>query len=481
MGCAHVTEVGKPIEQPIISEVSDQVEPSLFFIRAGGGTGSGFLFRDPGLVATNRHVVEGVGLGEEVILRPVIRREDGFTDLGGELQGTLVLKHPDLDLALVTLNQSWDATPLVPLKSSMKYLGRGMAVLAHGFPSTLSPIVSDGILSGHYRDPRSGTIFYITDAALASGSSGGPVTDYDGALVGMTTGLYRFSEGEEGFNWGFVLPASVLEGVVEKYLEGEEEVVAVEDLVAKVRNRESTEGQIRELRTGFVELVNRSGTHLELLENLTEYMVATRPIIRIQSASDFQEGLRTVFHLAEVSMQRSFDLARRDVPGSNQKVLGALQDFMKLLSGWHLQVTDELPLDTPRQLENMLSTVLNIYSASFREYAGRAKKACVAFSGYESSDPLTKRTYEYWSAFTETEMMRRLIVLSGGMSERVVAAASRVHQEPEFYRLRGALMELKKSQAAVGKVFANECAFVLEAHTARNPPNAPRANPEAIP
>ena len=94
---------------------------------------------------------------------------------------------------------------------------------------------------------------------------------------------------------------------------------------------------------------------------------------------------------------------------------------------------------------------------------------------------MTKRTYEYWSAFTETEMMRRLIVLSGGMSERVVAAASRVHQEPEFYRLRGALMELKRSQAAVGKVFANECAFVLEAHLSRNPKKSPRPVPEAIP
>ncbi len=94
---------------------------------------------------------------------------------------------------------------------------------------------------------------------------------------------------------------------------------------------------------------------------------------------------------------------------------------------------------------------------------------------------MTKRTYEYWSAFTETEMMRRLIVLSGGMSERVVAAASRVHLEPEFYRLRGALMELKRSQAEVGKVFANECAFVLEAHTARKLPNTPRTNSEAIP
>ena len=219
-GCAHLPVEEPAAEKPVISEVSDQVEPSLFFIRAGGGTGSGFLFRDPGLVATNRHVVEGVGLGGDVTLRPVIRRNDGFTDLGDELQGTLVLKHPDLDLALITLHQSWDATPLSPLQSSTRYLGRGMAVIAHGFPSTLSPIVSDGILSGHYRDPRSGTIFYITDAALASGSSGGPVTNYTGELVGMTTGLYRFSEGEEGFNWGFILPSSVLEEVVDQYLEG---------------------------------------------------------------------------------------------------------------------------------------------------------------------------------------------------------------------------------------------------------------------
>ena len=174
------------------------------------------------------------------------------------------------------------------------------------------------------------------------------MTNYTGELVGMTTGLYRFSEGEEGFNWGFICHPPSWKRWSTSIWKGKGAVVSVEDLVDEVRKRESTEGQIRALRAGFVELVNRSGTHLELLENLTEYMLATRPVIRIQSATDFQEGLRTVFHLAEVSMQRSFDLARRDVPGSNQKVLGALQEFMKLLSGWIL-VTDDLPLDTPEQ------------------------------------------------------------------------------------------------------------------------------------
>jgi len=447
-----------------ISTVSERLEPSLFFVRANGGTGSAFLFGSPDVLITNRHVVEGVALKGLLVVRPIVRGKNGFTDLGEEMSATLVLKHADYDLAILKLEQSMDAVPITPAQPREgRYLQRGLKVLAHGFPSTLSPTVSDGILSGHYRDPRSGSIFYLTDAALASGSSGGPVTNYNGELIGMTTGLYRFDAGEAGFNWGFILPTPVVEEVVAQYLRGDAGPLDMNSMIQEIEAGRTTADQIAGLRRAFERVVNSSGTHLELLENLSYLINQTHPLIRITSAEDFQEGLRAVLHMAEVSMRRSFDLARRDVPGSDERVFAELRKFMKVLTQWHLQVSDNVGLKSPGDVEDLLSTVLNIYAESFREYAYRARLACVEFSGYESSDPLTKRTYEYWSAFTETEMMRRLIVMSGGMSEQVVQAANQIRSEPQFYRLRGALFELKQAQAEVGRVFQRECSFVLKA------------------
>ena len=458
---------GNGLDEPAgesIQKVAEALEPALFLIRAGAGTGSGFLFGQLDTVVTNRHVVEGVALGETIYVRPVQKREDGFTDLGPEQPAILALKHPDLDLAIIRLQYSADGEPIqMASRDDGAYAMRGMKVLAHGFPSTLSPIVSDGIVSGHYRDPRSGAIFYLTDAALASGSSGGPVTDYQGKLVGMTTALYHYDKGETGFHWGFVLPADAIAQVVNDYQRGDVAPLNVGELVERIRSTQGTSGQIASLRKAFERVVNGSGTHRELLENLSQLMAETHPAIQIRSSEDFEEGLRAVLHMAEVSMRRSFDLARRDVPGSDQKVLSGLRTFIELLTRWHLEVTDDVGLQSPEDLENLLSTVINIYSESFREYAYRARNACIEFSGYERSDPTTKRTYEYWSAFTETEMMRRLIVMSGGMSEQAVQAANKVRGEAAFYRLRGALVELRRAQAEVGRVFERECAFVLQA------------------
>lgn len=453
--------IGKSPNQ--ITRISEAIEPAIFLIRAGGGTGSAFLFGGPNTVVTNRHVVEAIALNGTVYLRPVVRREDGFTDLGEEVPAELTWKHPDLDLAILTLKDDPRRKPLIsaPLEEG-RYFRRGKKVLAHGFPSTLSPIVSDGVISGHYRDPRSGATFYLTDAALASGSSGGPITDYDGNLVGMTTALYNFDPGETGFHWGFALPASVIERLVREYQSGQSAPVDVEALLEQIRSAPGTRARIRSLRKAFEKVVNSSGTHRELLENLTVLMGQTRGLVRIQSRKEFDEGLRAVLYMAEVSMRRGFDLARRDVPGSDEQVLKGLRSFIELLTRWHLEMTDDMGLQSSEEMEDLFSTILNIYAESFKDYARRARRACVEFSTFKKGDPTAGRTYEYWSAFTETEMMRRLIVMSGGMSEMVVDAANQIRNEPQFYRLRGALLQLKRAQADVGHVFGNECAYLLK-------------------
>ena len=108
-GCAHL-----PVEEPAAENRLFPRYPIRWnppcSLSALGRNRFGVFIPDPGLVATNRHVVEG-GFRGDVTLRLGDSSERRVHGPGDELPGTLVLKHPDLDLALITLHQSWDATP----------------------------------------------------------------------------------------------------------------------------------------------------------------------------------------------------------------------------------------------------------------------------------------------------------------------------------------------------------------------------------
>jgi S1-C subfamily serine protease len=112
----------------------------------------------------------------------------------------LISVRPEHDLALLKVRHvppGLVAASIAPANS----LSPGDSVIAVGFPFGIGPSVTAGIVSGlgrQYRFPGAGQIatnLIQFDAAVNSGSSGGPLVSMNGDVVGIVTGL--FDTGQE--------------------------------------------------------------------------------------------------------------------------------------------------------------------------------------------------------------------------------------------------------------------------------------------
>lgn len=154
-------------------------------------TGTGFFLREPGLIVTNHHVVEG---NRAVIIE------------GAKFKKQLaVVRYADrkYDLAFLDGPQNGPELPVVRLG-----VGKTMRVrdpiTAIGHPFGLKFSVKSGIVSND-REIMNNIPYLHIDAALNPGNSGGPLVDNDGDVVGINTFIIR-----DGDNIGFSLPVSFL-------------------------------------------------------------------------------------------------------------------------------------------------------------------------------------------------------------------------------------------------------------------------------
>lgn len=166
------------------------------------GVGSGVIIDADGHVLTNNHVVEDA---QEVKVR--------LAD-GRELQARVVGVDPATDLALLRV-QGDDLTPATFGDSSALEVGDW--VLAIGNPFGLPRTVSAGIVSAIGRADM-GIVdyenFIQTDAAVNPGSSGGPLVDLQGRVVGINTAIASSSGGNNGI--AFAIPIDMAKDVVEQ-------------------------------------------------------------------------------------------------------------------------------------------------------------------------------------------------------------------------------------------------------------------------
>jgi tetratricopeptide (TPR) repeat protein len=147
--------------------------------------GTGFLV-DGGKIVTNKHVVAG---GTALI------------DLGGARIPAVVESTDDLnDIAVLTVGAEISAEPLV---LTDEIPPPGSNVFAIGNPHGLEKSISTGVLSG-IRAVGKRELIQIT-TPISPGSSGGPVFDSSGKVIGVTVGSI-----EEGQNLNFAVPASAV-------------------------------------------------------------------------------------------------------------------------------------------------------------------------------------------------------------------------------------------------------------------------------
>jgi serine protease Do len=173
--------------------------------------GSGFFVDSGGYIVTNAHVVAGATSvrvqraappppGEESILRP----------RGSLLNAEVVGVDSETDVAVHKVNGS--GYPTLDFGNSDQ-LQRGQMVFAFGGPMGLENSMSMGVVSATARQLRPGDpmIYVQTDAPINPGSSGGPLVNEAGQVVGMNTLNVSQSGGSEGL--GFAGPSNIVEAV----------------------------------------------------------------------------------------------------------------------------------------------------------------------------------------------------------------------------------------------------------------------------
>ena len=174
------------------------------------GVGSGFVIDKAGHVVTSLHVVEGA----ETITVSFSNRD--------RVKARLVGADPATDLAVLQLETPSRAlTPLILGDSDR--LAVGDPVVAIGNPFGLDRTVTAGIVSALARPltaPNGAELEDViqTDAALNEGSSGGPLIDSSGTVVGVATAVAGDEEGARP-GIGFAVPVNTVRTVVAQLLD----------------------------------------------------------------------------------------------------------------------------------------------------------------------------------------------------------------------------------------------------------------------
>lgn len=152
------------------------------------GIGSGF-FIDSNKVVTNYHVVAGMN-NAEIMLNNSDKKYSVIGYLSVDKMNDLILLQVDYT------NESW-----IPIQSTPPQPGE--SIFAIGSPIGLSKTISEGIVSSirNFNDKK---LLQIT-TPISHGSSGSPVLNESGKLVGVAVGGI-----EEGNNIGFCIPSTLV-------------------------------------------------------------------------------------------------------------------------------------------------------------------------------------------------------------------------------------------------------------------------------
>ncbi|MDW7986568.1 MAG: trypsin-like peptidase domain-containing protein [Nitrososphaerota archaeon] len=171
--------------------------------------GSGFIYSEAGYIVTNYHVVENaetiqVFLSDRSVYTAEIVGVDAYSDI-----------------AVLKINVGEKILHPLVLGDSSK-LRVGQPVIAVGNPFGLTYTLTTGVISQLNRlleSPGGRSIPNVVqfDASVNPGSSGGPLLDYSGKVIGVTTAIASTTGEFAGV--GFAIPSNTVSRVVKSLIE----------------------------------------------------------------------------------------------------------------------------------------------------------------------------------------------------------------------------------------------------------------------
>lgn len=200
-----------PFRIPIVSPVLDVLPFQMPIPYEGEGfsLGSGFLINEGGFILTNAHVIRNA---TDIRVVRAKNRE--------EFPARIIGVDPATDSALIRIEPQPDMKVL-PLGNSGA-LEVGEIVMAVGNPLGLNHTVSAGLISAKERvvsEDASSLLDYLqTDTAINPGSSGGPLLNLYGQVVGINTAIASDAQ-----NIGFAIPIDTIKRVIPILVSGNSE------------------------------------------------------------------------------------------------------------------------------------------------------------------------------------------------------------------------------------------------------------------
>ena len=164
-------------KKPALTSLYKKLKASVFLIytsREGENIqGTGFFVSRDGIAVSNYHVFESTNKGFELI--------ETIDSMRFQIK-EVIEKNKEHDYIIFRVDiGSYQISS--PLPVSMKAPQIGEDVFAIGNPKGLSSTLSKGIVSSY----RSGNTIIQTTAEITHGSSGGPLLNMEGEVVGITT------------------------------------------------------------------------------------------------------------------------------------------------------------------------------------------------------------------------------------------------------------------------------------------------------
>lgn len=184
-----------------LGEVADRVLDSVVAVQAreSGRVGTGFRVAVPGIVVTNAHLVADAA-EVDVVLRDGTRRT-----------ARVLGRTPNYDIAALELDDS--GLPPLHSGSGLADARVGDPVLAVGFPHGQADAVTSGTVRSLNQPVRLGDGAELeavqTDASITPGSSGGPLVNMRGEVLGVLTAIAIPISATGSVDTGFAIPVDI--------------------------------------------------------------------------------------------------------------------------------------------------------------------------------------------------------------------------------------------------------------------------------